>query len=241
MDLAFFDSERLKKSNKERYLLVIIDCFSKKVWLKPLVSKHCNGVIEELKKIFSNTSKPKKIQSDQGTEFKCKKMSTFLEKEGVFQYFSSSDRKASIVERVILSLKLILYKLMDKNKSDKWVKLIPDALKIYMNRYHRTIKMTPSQAELPQNQIMLQDLYREKFNKVKHKPPKFKIGQFVRIARQKDRNTRGWEPMFSEEIFEIKEVLTNLPTPRYVLRDPNDNGNPIHGNFFENELSLVVT
>ena len=45
---------------------------------------------------------------------------------------------------------------------------------------------------------------------------------------------------FSDEIFTVHDVLLNLPTPRYILKEWN--GDIVQdGTFFPNELSKVLT
>ena len=40
---------------------------------------------------------------------------------------------------------------------------------------------------------------------------------------------RGWKQKWSDDIFTIREILTNLLVVRYVLTDPLD-GEPVRGN-----------
>lgn len=53
-----------------KYIFSLLDVFSRFHWLRPLTSKHSSGVKRELKKIYSVHGLPKKLQSDNGGEFK---------------------------------------------------------------------------------------------------------------------------------------------------------------------------
>ena len=54
---------------------------------------------------------------------------------------------------------------------------------IYLNRRHRRIKMSPTEAELPTSQNKLRNIYHEKYTKAYlTKKPKFEIGDTVRIS-----------------------------------------------------------
>ena len=236
-DLAFFRHAKIKKANAPyQYLLVIIDCWSRAIWLEPLISKECTEVVGKFKKILSTTTHPKRIQSDQGGEFKCAELNKFFKERNIFQYFSYSSRKSAFVERVILSVKSILYKLMHFHQTNNWTRLIPQVLKIYMNRRHSSIKMTPNQAELEENQAKLFRVHQIKYGKTKREEPKYKVGDTVRVNIQNDREMRGWKQKWSDDIFTIREILTNLPVVRYVLTDPRD-GDPIRGNWFTDEIT----
>ena len=239
-DLAFFRHPNIKAANDPfQYLLVIIDCWSRAIWLEPLKSKECREVAQKFRKILNSTTHPKRIQSDQGGEFKCDELNRFFDRKNIFQYFSYSSRKSAFAERVILSVKSILYKLMDFHKTNKWVELIPQVLKIYMNRRHSSIKMTPNQAELEESQAELFRIHQIKYGKVKKREkPKFKVGDTVRVAIEYNREMRGWKQKWSDDIYIVRSILTNLPVVRYVLTDPLD-GEPMRGNWFQDEISLV--
>ena len=53
-----------------KYILVVLDVFSRFCFLRPLRSKSSAEVAQRLIEIFSDTGPPVRIQSDQGTEFK---------------------------------------------------------------------------------------------------------------------------------------------------------------------------
>ena len=53
-----------------RYVLVILDVFSRMIFLRPLQSKSSTKVASIVMQIFSDVGPPKILQTDQGTEFK---------------------------------------------------------------------------------------------------------------------------------------------------------------------------
>ena len=56
-------------NNGHRFILTVIDIFSRYAWARPLKSKHGIGVAKAFKSIFDEGRIPKRIQTDQGTEF----------------------------------------------------------------------------------------------------------------------------------------------------------------------------
>ena len=68
----------------------------------------------------------------------------------------------------------------------------------------------------------------------KKQKPIFKVGDKVRIFQERGKFHRGYMEDFSEEIFTISNIDTNLPVVRYKLKEFN--GNEIIGSFFQNEL-----
>ena len=62
---------KYSKQNKNyKYILTVIDFFSKFSWCYPLKSKKSEEIINSFKDIFKKSKrKPTRIQSDEGTEF----------------------------------------------------------------------------------------------------------------------------------------------------------------------------
>ena len=68
VDLA--DMQSLNKYNKGiKYLLCVIDLFSKYAWVIPIKDKKGTSIVNAFKKIISEKWKPNKIWVDQGSEF----------------------------------------------------------------------------------------------------------------------------------------------------------------------------
>jgi len=55
--------------------------------------------------------------------------------------------------------------------------------------------------------------------KIPHGRVKFKVGDLVRITKQKVAFAKGYEPTFSTEIFKIVKVITRVPQTLYELSD----------------------
>jgi len=66
---------------------------------------------------------------------------------------------------------------------------------------------------------------------------KFKVGQHVRISKEKMKFKKGAEQNFSQEIFRINKVIKRTPRPVYELEDLNKT--PIEGQFYQEELTPV--
>ena len=239
-DVVFFTNDEMVKANAGfRYLFTCIDVFSKMAWVYPMKDNKCQTVMNCFKDILSKCGeKPERLNSDRGSELICKKFENFLIKNNIYHYLSYSERKCPVIERFNLTIQRIIYKMMAKQNSMEWTKFLNSAMKIYLNRTHRTIKMSPLDAEEDENQIKVRRTYFEKYVKanLKQKNPKFRLGDSVRIWKKRGTFHRGYMEDFTREHFIITKVLTNLPVPRYKLKDYNDE--EIVGSFFENELVL---
>ena len=64
---------------------------------------------------------------------------------------ASKIHRACLAERVIRSLKEIMFKYFHERKTNKWIDVIQDITNIYNNRYHRTINIILVNARNPSN------------------------------------------------------------------------------------------
>ena len=79
VDLA--DMTLINKFNKGiKYLLCVIDLFSRYSWVIPLKNKKGESIVEGFKKIISSGRKPNKIWLDHGSEFYNNKIEKFYRK-----------------------------------------------------------------------------------------------------------------------------------------------------------------
>ena len=78
VDLA--DMQLISKYNKRiRYLLCVIDLFSRYAWVIPLKNKKEESIVEGFEKILDDSNrKPNKIWVDHGSEFYNNKVKSFL-------------------------------------------------------------------------------------------------------------------------------------------------------------------
>ena len=125
MDLADMQSMQ-KFNNGYRYLLVCIDVFSKYAWVIPLKNKTGPSLVDALKKILSSRRKPEKIFTDQGTEFLTRHVQAFMNEENIHLYNTYNETKASIVERLIRTLKIGMWRYFTAKKTMRYVDLVPD-------------------------------------------------------------------------------------------------------------------
>ena len=88
-DLA--DVSNISNENDDiKYILFVIDIFSKYLWIEPLKNKTAKEVVKEFKHIFDQGRKCKKIRTDNGKEFTSNVTRTYFKNEGVY-YFTSQN------------------------------------------------------------------------------------------------------------------------------------------------------
>jgi hypothetical protein len=210
-----------------KYILCVIDCFTKFAWAQPLKSKTGEAVSKAMSKILINRS-PKLLQIDNGKEFYNLTFDTLMKKYNINKYSSYSTTKACIVERFNRTLKEKMFRELTARGTRQWVSILPMLLNNYNKSKHKTIGMTPEQAD--ENPTLVTFKQRNINRKIKIK---FKVGEKVRISTQKGIFTKGYLPNWSTEIFTIVKINNTSP-PTYNLQDYT--GQPIAGCFYSEEI-----
>ena len=235
--IKFPDPLMMKATNNVANLLVIIDVFTKYAWLFPL--KQIKGInIAQCFKILFRESKPEKLTTDAGTEFINKHVKQVLRDFDVKHFVARGKTKAAVAERFNLTIQRLIYQLCRHNNTNDWTSdiILNRANTIYLNRTHRTIKMSPTEAEDPVNQSNLRKVYHEKYRKAdkNSKKPKFKIGDSVRISAIRTPFDRGYHQNFTTEVWTVSKVMDNLPLARYIVKD--EHNEELNSVLNENEL-----
>ena len=87
--------------------------------------------------------------------------------------------KAVVIERFNRSLRELMLKEFAKNNTTVWYNILPKLKKIYNNRYHSTIKMSPIKVNKNNEKYIKENI--STYNKTS-KIPKFKINDLVRVS-----------------------------------------------------------
>lgn len=139
--------QSIAKQNKGfRYILVIIDEFSKYAWAQPIKKKTGKDVTEAFVKILksANGHKPQNLQTDAGKEFYNQVFQNLMKQQNIYHFSTLGGAKASIVERFDRTLKSKLYKYFTAANMLKYVDVLPKLMYQYNHTYHKSIRMSPA-------------------------------------------------------------------------------------------------
>ena len=201
-----------------KFLLCVIDIFSKYAWVVPL--KDEKGV-----QIGGSNRKPNKIWVDKGSEFYNSYFKKWLKVNDIEMYSKKNGGQSVVAERFIGTLNTKIYKYMTSVSKNVYINKLNDRVDEYNNTYHRTIKMKP--VDFKDNTYI--DFKKE----VNKKDPKFRVGDYARISKYKSIFAKGYTPNWSEEVFVVSKIKNTVPWT-YVINDLN--GEEIIGTFYEKEL-----
>ena len=142
VDLA--DMYLISKYNKGiRYLLCVIDLFSKYAFVVPLKDKKGATIVNEFQSTLNKSRrKPNKIWVDQGSAFYNNNFKKWLKDNDISMYSTHNEGKFVVTERFIRTLKNKIYKHMTSISKNVYLDIL-DIVDKYNNAYHSTIKMKP--------------------------------------------------------------------------------------------------
>lgn len=210
MDLA--DMSNYSRQNKgNKWILMVIDIFSRRAFAVPIKSKRPVDVLEGMKDVFEKFGYvPAVIRTDDGNEYK-HVVNSYLKEKKIQRVVSKSEdhRVFGVIDSFTKNLKTALQKYMTEHNTAKWL----DYLKIYITGYndrpHDSLKGdTPNGAEKHTETTLQTQI--EKINVVESG---LKVGDDVRTKLKKNIHSKGYERNWSIRTYKIKEIEGN----RYTL------------------------
>ena len=138
-DLA--DMQLLSKYNKGiRFLLCVIDIFSKYPWVVPLKDKKGISIVKAFQIILKQSNrKPNKIWVDKGSEFYNASFKKWSQDNDIVMYSTHNEGKSVAAESFIRKLKSKIYKYMTSISKNVYIDKLDDIVDEYNNTYHTTI------------------------------------------------------------------------------------------------------
>ena len=183
-----------------KYLLAVIDVFSKYGWLIPLKDKMGKSVAWALETIFKER-KPEKMWIDKGKEFYNKYV-----KDLINLYSTENEEKSNVAERWIRTMKEKMWKYFSANSTNVYINVLPDLVREYNNTKHSSIKMSPTNASKKENELRVWRNLCPDHHEIKEIKLKFPVGDKVRISKKKKTFEKRYTTKWTGEIFTIVEV-----------------------------------
>ena len=183
-----------RQNNGYKYILVMIDAFSRFAWTRPLKSKRAEECAAKMDDILSNFQyNPVFFTSDKGNEFMAKNefvKRILVDKYKMGVYPMTGRTKGSIVERYNRTLKTRIQRYFTEKNTKRWVDVLGDFTRNINNSYNRSIGMKPVEVSLTNVNEIRERLYN---SKQKDRTCHIQIGDVVRIPRGKNRFSKGYE------------------------------------------------
>ncbi len=239
LDLCFL-IDLSKHNDNIKYFLTVIDCFTRYAFVRPLQDKKGNNVLTAFKDILAEAKeKPLMIVCDKGTEFTNKLFNEYCTNQNIKVVLPESNTHASYIERFNRTFQNLIRKFCTEYETHRYIDHVQDIVKTYNLRKHRMIGMSPFEAEKnPHAALVINNIISRQEMGIKKKMPDLNVGAYVRIAKSKNKFSRGYEQQTQNEVFKIKSISQNKRKPLYYLTDYNGKED-IKGGFYSFELTPV--
>ena len=110
-----------------RFLLCVIDFFSKYAWVVLLKDKKCVTIVNSFQNILdSSMRRPNKIWVDKGKELYNKSMRSWLEKNNIDIYSTHNEGKSVVAEGFIRDLKNKIYNRITSISKNMYIDKLDD-------------------------------------------------------------------------------------------------------------------
>lgn len=216
-----------------KYILVVMNCFTKFAYAEPLLTKTGKDVASAFEVILKRAgSAPKNLWTDQGKEYTARSFQNLLKKYAINFYFTYQTTKASLAERLLRTLKLRLWKQFSMRGTYRWVGILQSTITNYNGTKHRTIGMRPDEVKKTHEKKLLKTVYKVTPSDGRKKT--LPLGTLVRINKKKGIFDKKYLMNWSTEVFKIRMVQLTVP-PTYLLQDMD--GENILGSFYREEIS----
>ena len=204
-DLLDMNDYGPKNNSGFRYILVVIDNFSKFGWTIPLKNKYAQSITDAFSQIAkSSKRKPNFLETDDGKEYYNKIFNEFLNSNNIKRYSRNTALGAVFAERFNRTMRNLLKKPVFEKGKASWIKELPSVIKKFNNTIHNSTKMKPIDASKKSNEKIVHSNLQ---NKRKILNPKYKLGQLVRTADIKRVFSKGDSTNYSYKLYTITEII----------------------------------
>jgi len=194
LDIIVYDRYEF---NKYKYILCVIDVYSRYAQCVAMTSRKMKTIIEAVKTVFKNMGWPENLNCD--NEFNVGEFNKLMEEHDVKCWFSEPNEinKNAIIERFNRTLAFMIQKWRIATGKYDWAKVLPNIVKNYNNQFHSTIKTTPLkvwEGKEKNKQVIVYLLNT------------FKVNDQVRIKRNKKIFDKGDVITYSKELYIVISV-----------------------------------
>ena len=224
-----------------KFILIAIDGLSRYLYTEKLKTKKGVAITEGLSSVFKKCPElPKVLNSDRGKEFLANPVQQLLKSKNIHFFTSHGDMKAANAERVIQTVKVLLYRYFDKGTQRRWVDILPQLTSTYNKNYHRSIKMSPEEAQELPNAIKLSEQSYKKLSSVKKEVSHLQKGDIVRLNLNLGVLAKNYEQSWSRALYRVtSDPHYNVGGSRPMYEVSELNGEKFLGRFLPEEILKV--
>lgn len=223
-----------------KYFVLAIDIFSRKVAAQAIKNMKGKEVKRAMQEIFNDLGFPKKVRTDQGTEYLNREVQNMLEGLEVGHFVAYPPNKANYAERAIRSIKNLLFKHMQSSNKKQWNnEMLQSIVKGYNKKFHSGVGMAPIKVNKRNEPEIWFSQQQKHLSATPHPSPfKFQINDAVRVKLFDNTFKKDYEIKFSQQIYFISSRSSPYDVNRYMLKTFSNI--PVKGSYSESELQKVI-
>ena len=235
MDLIDMSMYNSRQNKWKKWILNVIDIFSRKAYSVPIASKTAQNTRDALLQILEENFKltgryPATIASDRGPEFLNGLVQDLFKEKGIKHIINPSYMPVanSHIERFNQTLKRLIFQHAVNNQ---WYDVLDDCLENYNNSVHSFTQDTPNRLHVKdkvndkQKKIVVNHV--NKYSQNSKVYPELEEGDKVRIhilvnkdERKKAKFAKKYTPQWSKEVYTVKKIYNAASSKlkkKYVL------------------------
>ena len=228
-----------KQNGGMRYLLTVIDVFSKFAWAIPVHSKDAKAITAAFEQVLTtaNPRHPRRLQTDMGKMFFNSNFQALIKRHGIQHFASESEQKVAVVERFNRTIKTRIWTYLSNRGTVRLDDVIQDLVDAYNNSRHRSIGMASADVEKKDENCLWMRLFGDGDTYLK---PQIPQGAMVRASSHKTSFDKGYMPNWTKEHFIVsKAVPPKRGTKRRVYRLVDYNDEDVINSWYPEKLQEI--
>ena len=236
-----FDMQRYSSQNKGfRYILLVIDTFSKRICVRPLKRKSRDIMAEAMRSVLTEIKTAdllcplSTLSVDLGVEFWNVKVKEVLEEFNVSIYPLRAPLKASLAEVSGRYLLEKIHKYFFHEETNNWILRLDDFVKAKNTRVNKSLGgLSPSQVNFSNQAQVYDSLYPDQERHEAKNP--LTVNTVVNLAVKVLPFVKAYKGHFTEKTYKIIRRHDHNGIFRYTIADTSDNAE-ISGTYYAEEL-----
>lgn len=214
IDIAVMD--KFGKSNEGyKYILFLIDVFTRKGYAIPMKTKNIQDTSEALESFCENNFVPEVVNCDNDSSFIGREFQKVINKYHILMIPNNvgNHKQLGIVDRFIETMKNHIYKYFKYHNTVKWIDILPKILRYYNATPHSALDgIKPESAHLATNAeaILSNNINEGQENNQNYQHETvFEVGDKVRKKVKITFKNRSFNPTYSTQIFTVNKIKGN--------------------------------
>jgi len=237
IDMSMFS----RQNSGFKYIVTIIDCFSKYLFAVAVKTKKSMEIMNVFKTIFE-TRKPLKLMSDRGGEYDNNQFKAFTNNNNV-KFYTTKDKliKCAIIERANRTLKEKIFRYFTYKGTRKYIDVLESLVDSYNKTKHRTIKVAPIEVTENNEKHVFRDIYgvsnlKQLFFGNKTEKSTVNISDKVRIKYDLSKLDKSYYPLWTDQVYTVNKIIGKPIKPQYII---SRDGNLLDRRFYSEELQKL--